>query len=95
MTNREIKTSAYRPIGFTVHADPGSDVRVCGSFNSWDTENHKMSDWDGHGEYHIFLRLPRGEHEYKYIINGTWQTNPRCNQQNNRFGSSNNVVQVD
>ena len=93
--NNKVSVYEYKPVAFTFHASPGSDVRVAGSFNNWNTEIHKMIDWDGRGAYHIFLMLPKGKHEYKYTVNRQWQTDQRCHQASNGLGTSNNVLEVD
>ena len=46
-------------------------VAVAGSFNGWSTSALPMARQPD-GRWTARLRLPPGQHEYKYHINGTW-----------------------
>ena len=56
-------------------------VAVAGSFNGWNKDTHAMKDRDGDGTYELKLTLQRGQHFYKFVINGSvWKhdaDNPR------------------
>ncbi len=44
-------------------------VALAGSFNGWSKDRHPMADPDGDGTYVATLELPRGHHQYKFVIN--------------------------
>ena len=61
---------------------PGRPVRsVClaGTFNNWSITATPMEDADGDGIWKIVLSLPRGEHQYKFVVDGTvWVTDMKA-----------------
>lgn len=67
-----------RKLGKTVfrlkgHSDAKS-VTVAGSFNDWDPSQHLMVKRGG--EWVCDMNLPRGEHKYKFIVDGKWKHDP-------------------
>jgi type 1 glutamine amidotransferase len=55
-----------------------------------------MKDTRDTGKYSITLVLPKGSHEYKFIINGNWVVDPECqNWVRNSLGTLNSVIKVD
>ena len=81
---------------FHTNATAGSEVFVAGTFNNWDDHSIKLVDPLGDGNFYVMLMLTRGTFEYKYIINGTWQTDPEHNERViNAFGTFNNVIVVE
>ena len=93
---KAMKTAlAAKRVTFQVTASPKSTVSLAGTFNQWDVKRHPLKDILGTGTYTITLMLPKGEHEYKFMINGTWCVDPEnpsfCQ---NQFGSLNSVIEV-
>lgn len=83
-------------VTFEIVSNPGSEVFLAGSFNSWDARRHQMKDTRGNGKYTITLKLPKGEHEYKFVINGNWVVDPECQDWvRNSLGTLNSVKKVD
>lgn len=83
-------------VTFEVSANPNSDVYLAGTFNSWDAQRHQMKDTRGSGKYTITLMLPKGEYEYKFVINSNWVVDPECQDwTRNSFGTLNSVKKVD
>jgi 1,4-alpha-glucan branching enzyme len=81
---------------FRVRAEPGSEVYVAGSFNDWAPAQKRMQERKGDGVYTATLMLPKGEYEYKFIINGVWCIDPECPAWvQNRLGTLNSVRLVD
>jgi 5'-AMP-activated protein kinase, regulatory beta subunit len=79
---------------FTFNADPGvKEVRLAGDFNKWDPEGLPMTKRAG-----MFVRrvdLGPGEHQYKFLVDGQWTTDPVAEMQvPNGLGSMNSVVSV-
>lgn len=83
-------------ITFGVSASPGSEVYLAGSFNNWDAQRHQMKDTCGNGKYTITLMLPKGEYEYKFVINNNWVVDPECQDWvRNSLGTLNSVKKVE
>ena len=52
-------------------------VQLAGSFNGWNKDANPLSDADGDGVWLLELELPKGRHEYKFVVNGDqWQHDP-------------------
>lgn len=80
-------------VKFEIVADKGSEVYVAGAFNAWNPGKHKLS-WKS-GAYTTAILLPKGKHEYKFIVNGTWCVDPECQEwAPNGLGSLNSVKVV-
>lgn len=74
---------------------PGRLVTVAGTFNDWDPDKKILKEVDEQGHYQATLMLPKGRHEYKFLIDGNWCTdpkNPHCVP--NDQGSYNNVLVI-
>jgi len=69
-------------------------VRITGSFCDWSAKGLPLNKReDGLRECH--LDLARGEHEYRFIIDGSWLPDPHNNQTvPNEFGGANSLVIV-
>lgn len=91
------KNAQYHGVVLTVRAGAGKNVFVAGTFNNWDpTATSLKYTPDDDGFYYIGLTLPKGRYEYKFVIDGTWCTDPEnpnsvCNGQ----GTFNSVFVVD
>lgn len=94
---KTVKTDpAAKRVTFQVTANPKSTVSLAGTFNQWDAKRHPMKDISGAGKYTITLMLPKGEHEYKFVINGNWVVDPECrNWVRNSLGTLNSVFKVE
>ncbi|MGE0713729.1 MAG: glycogen-binding domain-containing protein [Planctomycetota bacterium] len=63
-------------VTFRFRALPGRSVTVAGSFNGWDKAKHPLSDTGG-GVYVGTFVLPKGEQQYKFVVDGQeWFTDP-------------------
>lgn len=92
MSNHE-ETVAVK---FTVRADPSKDVFLAGDFNRWDPRAKKMAYKPRKGVYAETVRLTRGTHEYKFIIDGTWCADPEnVLAVANDCGSFNSIIEVE
>ena len=88
-------TGTSKRVTFQIAATPNSTVFLAGSFNDWNPKKHQMKDPKGIGKYSITLVLPKGDHEYKYVVNGNWVIDPECqNWVRNSYGTLNSVVKV-
>ncbi len=89
-------SSQSKRVTFQITTTPNSEVYVAGTFNNWDPKRHQMKDTKGNGKYTLTLMLPKGEYEYKFVINGNWVVDPECqNWVRNNFGTLNSVLKVE
>jgi hypothetical protein len=73
---------------------PVEGVQVAGDFNGWDASAQPLKSVGG-GVFEAKVRLPPGEHQYKFVVAGNWVEDPAAEQQTpNGFGTRNSVVQV-
>jgi len=85
----------HRQVAFQLCAEPGSAVYVAGTFNDWNPQEIRLEDSDSQGLYRTSLRLPKGRHEYKFIVNGQWCVDPECPASiPSPLGSVNSVIDV-
>jgi len=75
-------------------AQPAKDVRVVGTFNSWNQDQGRMQKGKN-GEWRKRVNLQPGRYEYKFIVDGEWQVDPDASEwARNTFGSENSVLQL-
>ena len=82
-------------VTFEVSAPVGSEVFLAGTFNDWDTSKKPMLDKGTSGLFRGVVMLPKGRHEYKFLINGDWSmdaSNPNFVMSD--VGSLNSVIEV-
>lgn len=85
-----------RRVVFSCRAEPGQEVYLAASFNGWNPRLKRLVDRDGEGSYSGICFLPRGRHEYKFVVDGIWRVDPRCRDWTpNDRGSINSVIIVD
>ncbi len=85
-----------KKVVFGYRGEPGCQVCVAGSFNDWSPTAKPLVDKDGSGEYQAVAMLPRGRHEYKFVIDGVWRVDPQCaDWAPNDCGSINSVLIVE
>ncbi|MBU1698999.1 MAG: glycogen-binding domain-containing protein, partial [Candidatus Eisenbacteria bacterium] len=92
---------------FQFYSPSAQIVQVCGN---WDTNNWcsgladtggfrigAMEDPDGDGLWELFVKLPAGRYQYKFIIDEqNWKTDPNNPQRtDDGYGGSNSVLIVD
>ena len=83
---------------FTFDAPHASKVFLAGDFNSWNPDATPLARARG-GRWSVALELPRGRHEYKFVVDGEWACEPGCERGSgkcvpNAFGTKNSVVEV-
>jgi 5'-AMP-activated protein kinase regulatory beta subunit len=88
------KSVKRRRIIFSYDDSQARAVAVLGDFNNWHESSHRMKR-DEKGRWQKIMILPPGDYEYKFIVDGQWQTDPhnphKCA---NSFGSFNNILRV-
>lgn len=78
------------------------EVFVAGTFNDWNPRSHPLTR-TGDGNWVRTLDLPAGRYEYKFVIDGEWCCEPRCDKAYegcpkcvaNQFGTMNRVLVVE
>ena len=81
-------------VTFSLDAAEAKEVVLMGDFNNWDPKIHPMKN-DGNGIWSKTVMLYPGEHEYKFLVDGNWQEDPRNNQTcPNCFGTQNSILNL-
>ena len=89
------KKETTTAVTFTVHAEKGKEVYVAGDFNAWDPTAKKMAYKARAGIYTASVKLTPGDHQYKFVIDGTWCADPEnANAVANDQGTFNSIVTV-
>jgi len=87
-------TEAAQEVEFTFPAPEARKVCIAGKFNAWDTSSTPMKKGKD-GTWRIKLKLPPGEYEYKYFVDGAWVSDLKCPElAPNPFGTNNCVISV-
>ena len=66
-------------------------VYVSGSFNEWSAKIQMVKSTHN---FYTIVDLPAGRHEYKFIVDGQWKSDPNQTIIENQLGSYNNVITV-
>lgn len=69
----------------------GKEVYISGSFNEW--KSRIPMTFSG-GEFTTIIELPKGEHEFKYLVDGHWIHDPSQKTVDDKFNGRNNVTVV-
>ena len=75
--------------------NPGaSQVFLCGDFNNWSEQSHKLSKGPD-GKFTISIRLKPGSYQYKFLVDGNWMLDQKAGLlADNSFGTKNSVIVV-
>ncbi len=68
-------------------------VLLCGSFSNW-KEKLPLTFDNFSNKWSITMRLEKGKHLYKYIVNDNWIINPMERHERGSDGIENNVVEI-
>jgi len=80
-----------KPTEFSLLAPEARRVSIRGSFNQWDPSSHAL-ERDQKGVWRISVLLSPGRYEYRFFVDGEWQTDPSCSTLvENAFGTLNCV----
>jgi len=81
-------------VRLVVEGVPAAAVRVAGCFNDWSATATPMTAL-APGCWSVELALLPGRYEYLLLVDGQWQTDPRCTQwAPNPYGGVNCVLEV-
>jgi hypothetical protein len=82
-------------VRFTLTAQGARQVAVAGDFNDWDPGRTQLINQDGQGTFAGTLRLPPGAHEYMFVVDGQWVTDPSAAERRpDGFGRTNAVLRL-
>ncbi len=88
------RRSVGRKTIFKYRAPEARDVRLAGSFTQWDARAIPMKR-GRNDTWTAQITLPSGRHEYRFIVDGTWQNDPACGScAPNPFGSMNCTIEI-
>jgi len=80
-------------VNFKIKAGKGKKVFVAGTFNGWNPEQNRLKLRDGY--YSTGILLTTGKHEYKFVVDGAWLSDPENREWvPNEHGTLNSVVTV-
>lgn len=79
---------------FEFHAPDAEEVCLAGDFNQWKVCDAKL-ERVGENLWSIALELPRGQHEYMFVVDGQWKTDPGASlHRDDGFGNKNAVLSL-
>jgi 1,4-alpha-glucan branching enzyme len=83
-----------RRAAFFLEAPDAREVAVGGDFNQWNANTHSMTK-DKSGAWKKTVMLPPGRFEYKFLVDGQWQNDPKNKEIcPNCFGTQNNILVI-
>lgn len=87
-------TKKNSSVEFKLFAPDAKKVSLAGSFNKWNPSALKLKK-DTKGTWKTKVELPSGTHEYKFVVDGNWWTDP-ANKNNtcNSMGSQNSILSI-
>mgnify|MGYP001289360710 CR=1 FL=1 len=84
-----------RKVKFELATEPDSQVYVAGTFNGWSPTANPLKGNPDSGHFKATLNLAEGTHEYKFVVNGLWVSDPKCpDWVPDGCGSLNSVIHV-
>jgi 1,4-alpha-glucan branching enzyme len=88
------KETGKKRVTFTLEAPWANEVILMGDFNKWNAKNHPMKK-DEVGIWKKTTMLPPGRYEYRFLVNGQWENDPKNDQVCvNCFGTQNNIIHI-
>ncbi|HVR63508.1 MAG TPA: glycogen-binding domain-containing protein [Polyangia bacterium] len=82
-------------VRFALRAPMARRVAVAGSFNGWSQTETILTDDTGRGLYAGTVALPPGEHEYMFVVDGKFVTDPDAVEQRpDGFGMTNALLRI-
>lgn len=84
-------------VEFSIRVDSATEVALIGSFNNWQTQGYLLHPGGSEGVWTISIPLPRGRHEYAFVLDKTRIVpDPEALlHQDDGFGNINSVIVVD
>ena len=83
-----------KEVTFLLKDEKATSVSVVGEFNDWDKDKHSLINENG--EWKLAVALPKGRHEYKFVLNNTdWIVDPACGESvEDKYGGRSSIVEI-
>lgn len=82
------------PQTFAITAPDATSVKLVGDFTHWEKKPIDMVK-QADGVWTATVKLPRGAHHYRILVDGQWCDDPSCTQRvPNPYGGENSVRTV-
>jgi hypothetical protein len=82
-------------VRFVLEARGARRVAVAGSFNDWRTDAVMLEDAGDDGRFVATVALPPGLHEYMFVVDGQWVTDPTASERRpDGFGRQNALLRL-
>ncbi len=83
-----------RRTAFILEVQGANNIALMGDFNNWNEKTHPMKK-ENNELWKKTVFLNPGRYEYRFLVDGQWQNDPKNNQLcQNRFGTYNNFLIV-
>jgi hypothetical protein len=70
-------------------------VGIAGDFNGWNPEGTVLENVDGRGTFVATVPLGHGSHEYMFLVDGKWMTDPGAAETRpDGFGQTNAILRL-
>jgi 1,4-alpha-glucan branching enzyme len=90
----KVAASTVGRVSFELIKPEARNVCVAGSFNDWKPEMAPLAP-AGNGRWVGDLSLKPGRHEYLFVVDGQWMTDPNAKESvQNPFGGRNSILGV-
>ncbi len=87
--------AAEEEVLFRLRAPKARSVSIVGTFNDWRAKDLLLRGPDEDGYWYASLVLPRGSHQYKFVVDDAWMVDPENPlKQKDGFGGINSVVEL-
>lgn len=88
------KPPAKTPHEFALEQTGAHEVLLVGDFTDWTAKPITMAR-GGNGEWKAAVALPPGTYQYRFIVDGRWESDPTSPERvPNSFGSENSLCVV-
>ena len=74
---------------FRISGSGAKEAYVSGTFSNWEKIPMLARTEE---DFMTVLELPEGEHQFRYLVDGSWTTDSDLPSVDNRLGSRNNVI---
>jgi chromosome partitioning protein len=82
-------------VAFVTLYPRAKSVHIAGDFNNWQPSKTPLLKMGDSGVWQTKLKLPRGKHRYRLVVDGHWQQDPyNEHTELNPFGGFNSVVEI-
>ena len=91
--NSKLKPKRRKTV-FSLDAPQAKEVFLAGDFNDWNKEKHPLKK-NAKEVWEKTAMLFPGRYEYKFLVDGQWESDPENHQTcRNCFGTRNSVINV-